>query len=157
MATRDIVISLGAGLSVQRGRDVLVSTGVGLGLGSVPWSGSRANRRSNRWLPRADIPWFDPRTGKPTPAFAAFMVELAENRMGGIDGATLPEVQVDTRATRAQAVAAAGIATDVNAYARGIAATVTTTAQVAQTAALPGSTAIPPVPDPPDPERWRDG
>lgn len=103
---------------------------------------------------RADEAWFDPNTGRPTSRFFQFMHEIAENRLGGVDGYTIPQVSTSVTQTQTEVIATATYAQSVSAYAQGVAATATATAQVAQSNSLSGATSIPETPEPPD---WHSG
>lgn len=149
MATQTVAIRAGGSAATSRARSAVLSVGVGLGIGTLPWNTSTAKRSANKWLPRTDIPWFDPRTGRPTPIFAAFMVELAENRLGGTQGQSVTQISTTVTQTQAQVVETTNYASQAVQFTRGVAASVDAVTQVAKTNNLSGADTIPPTPPPP--------
>jgi hypothetical protein len=82
--------------------------------------------------------------------FFQFIREIAEVRLGGVNGTTVPQVQTTVAQTQTEVIATQSYATAVGAYAQGVAATATATAQVAQSNSLAGATSIPDAPEPPE-------
>lgn len=117
---------------------------------SPSWAGrARGARGEANWLPRPDESWFDPRTGRPSPRFYQFMREIAETRLGGVNGSTVTEVATSVSNTQTDVAAAITYSQSVASYAQGVAATANATAEVAQNSGLSGASSIPPPPDPP--------
>lgn len=118
--------------------------------GSSPaWAGRARRTRSNNWMLRADEMWIDPKTGRPSPRLFQLLHEICENRLGGVDGMTIPQVSTSVTQTQAEVVATTTYTAAVAAYAEGVAATATATAEVTQSNSLSGSTSIPEVPEAP--------
>lgn len=153
MATADCVISIGPSVSNTWAKtgvsNCVVFAGVGVAATRVTWAGSAARRESVDWLPRADEMWFDARTGRPTRRFYQFMREVAENRLGGPQGQTVPQVATSVASTQTAVVEAVSFAQQVGQYAQGVAATVQATVEVAQTEGLAGAESIPETPSTP--------
>ena len=116
----------------------------------VPWGGSEGSRRLEDWLPRIDEKPIDPRTGLFTRRWYNYFRMIGE-RLGGVQGASIPQVVQSVEQTQAQAATTTAYAAQVGAYAQGIAASVTAVTEVAQTNDLSGSTSIPTVPQAPPP------
>lgn len=143
-----VLAGSGAGYARARGCEARVGT---LAAAASPaWAG-RANAYRNQlpWLLRPDEMWIDPKTGRPTTRFFQFMREIAEVRLGGIQGTSVPQVATSVTQTQAEVLATTNYAEAAVAYAQGVAATATATAQVTTAAALPGSDSIPVIPEPP--------
>lgn len=152
MATFDITVSGGANAAVVQGFGFVVSTGVGAAFGNVPWNTSSARREKNNWLPRADhaigtCPKCKTRI-PPDPTWYRYFSELSE-RMGGIQGQTIPQVVTTVTQTQSQVVATTAAVTDLGAYTRSIGATATALRQVAVDNALSGASTVPAPSDPP--------
>jgi len=135
----------------SRSRTGAIRLGILVAGTSPAWAGRAANREKVDWLPPAHIPWFDPKTGIPTKVFYQFIREIAETRLGGINGTTVPQVQTTVTQTQSEVIATQSYAVSVGSYAQGIAATATATAQVAVSNGLSGSGSIPSTPIPPPP------
>jgi hypothetical protein len=159
MTARAGALSIGlraAALSLNsRSRTGAIRFGILVAGTSPAWAGRAGNRPKVDWLPPAHISWFDPQTGRPNPVFFQFIREIAEVRLGGVNGTTVPQVQTTVAQTQAEVVATQSYATAVGTYAQGVAATATATAQVAQSNSLTGAGSIPPAPEPPDPNAGR--
>lgn len=124
--------------------------------GSSPaWAGRATRNRSKNWMLRADEAWIDPKTGRPTPRLFQLLHEICENRLGGVDGQTIPAVATSVAQTQTEVIATVAYTQNVASYAQGIAATATATAEVAQSNSLTGAGSIPPTPEPP--ARYSDG
>jgi hypothetical protein len=97
------------------------------------------------WLPPKHVKPIDPRTGDWTDEWRRFWEYAFNERLGGINGPSMGEVQanvVETKAAAVQAVvASAAVETVVIANAEALAATV----QVAQSSSLDGADQIPEV------------
>ena len=108
-----------------------------------------ASRPRVDWLPPAHIPL--DRAGKVfmTPVWYRFFREMAENRMGGINGATVPQVATAASAASATASTVGVFAQQVRDYAEEINTTVETTRQVSVDNSLTGAEDIPPGPSSP--------
>jgi hypothetical protein len=143
-----VLATSGAGYARARGCESRIGT---LSAASSPaWSGrASANRAKVDWLLRPDEMWIDSKTGRPSPRFYQFIREIAEVRLGGIQGVSVPQVATAVTQTQAEVVATTSYAEAAVAYSQGVAATATATAQVTTAAALPGSESIPIIPEPP--------
>lgn len=153
MATRTVEFSIGPSFQVGRARPVSFSIGLGFATGSVPWNTSTATREKNNWLPRADhaigtCPSCKTRI-PPDPVWYRYFSELSE-RMGGIQGQTIPQVVTTVTQTQAQTLAVSSGYTEVVSYARSIAATAEALKQVVVDNALAGAETVPLPSDPPD-------
>lgn len=155
MTVRSGAISIGLRAAASslnsRSRTGAIRFGILVAGSSPAWAGRAGNRAKVDWLPPAHIAWFDPQTGRPTPVFFQFIREIAEVRLGGVNGTTVPQVQTTVAQTQTEVIATQSYATQVGAYAQGVAATATATAQVAQNNSLSGAGSIPEAPDPPPP------
>jgi hypothetical protein len=152
MATTTFGMVLGARLvlaAFAEGRISTFSVSAGPLMAADPYGSTRFSRSgaatAKAWLPPESEPWFDPKTGKPTPQFARFMHYLANQRLGGIDGPSMGEVQTNVQETKAAAVQAVLASSAVEDMATANAEALKATVQVTQTAALPGATQIPDV------------
>src|SRR5690606_40068919 len=125
MASADCVSSAGVwsyATPTKHGTSNCVThSGINSAAARVAWAGTRSPRKVNDWLPRADEVWFDPKTGRPTRRFYQFMREVAEVRLGGVQGTTGTQVQDAVTSTQAEGVATSPLATQVNQYAQGAA------------------------------------
>lgn len=121
--------------------------GVASAASSVTWAGNTGARRTNDWLPRADEVWFDVKTGRPTRRFFQFIREVAEVRLGGIEGKTVPQVHSDVVQTQATTSATVSYATQLGQYTQGVAATAAATLQVLKDNAEPSAETVPPPPE----------
>lgn len=155
MTARDGVISVGlrasASASASRQRTGAIRIGFLVAGTSPPWAGrATANRQRVPWLPSAGVP-VALADGRMNPVWYRALQEVFENRLGGINGATVSEVVTSVTQTQAEVIATSTYAAQVSAYAQGVGATAAATAQVAQNNSLSGATAIPKTPDPPPP------
>lgn len=138
-----------SGPGYARARTCATRLGLLAAASSPPWAGRARQVRSNNWMLRADEQWFDPKTGRPMPRFYQFIREIAENRLGGVNGASLPAVQTTVAQTQTEVVSTSTYARNVAVYAQGIAAAVDATTEVARNNALTGADGIPGTPEPP--------
>lgn len=155
MATATVTVSGGASLATQWARTAVVSIGPGVAIGRVNWNSSTESRASNNWLPRADhgigsCPSCKTRI-RLDPLWFSFFKEIAENRLGGVQGATIPAVQTTVQQTQAVVVDTTATLTETIAYARSIDATATALTQVAIDNGQAGATTVPETSDPPQP------
>lgn len=110
-------------------------------------AGVTSVRRSRvDWLPRADEQWIDPKTGRPTRRFYQFLREVAENRLGGVVGQTVPQVATAVSATSAVAATVGVFATQVRDYAVQVNESAEATRTVSVDNGLTGAGDIPPGP-----------
>lgn len=153
MASADCVSSAGVwsyATPIKHGTGTCVTyCGINSAASRVAWAGSATPRRTIDWMPRADEVWFDPNTGRPTRRFYQFMHEIAEQRLGGVQGRTVPQVVQDVTSTQSAVVATTNYATQVGQYAASVAAVAVATAEVAQDSGLSGADSIPEVPPTP--------
>lgn len=148
-ASTSVGLRAGAGSGYGRSRSCVTRIGLLVAATSPAWAGRARQARSNNWMLRADEQWFDPKTGRPSPRFFQFMFEIAQNRLGGVNGASIPTVQTSVAQTQAEVVNTSSYARSVAVYAQGIAAAVDATTEVAQNNALTGADGIPGTPEPP--------
>lgn len=123
---------------------------------SVAWAGGGGLRSVVDWLPRFDEAFATVRGDKVylTKRAWNYLRELGD-RVGGVQGPSIPQIQSTVTATQAQVAETTNYAIQVSDYATQIASTASTTAEVTQTAALPGSGSIPPPGSPPNrPNRY---
>ena len=114
------------------------------------WAGGGGRRRFVDWLPKLGDPVGFVRGDKvylTEPAWN-FLREVAD-RLGGVQGASIPQLQQTAVAIQAQVAETTNYAVAVSDYASQIATTATTTAEVAQTAGLAGAPSIPDTGEPP--------
>jgi hypothetical protein len=93
--------------------------------------------------------WIDPKTGRPTRRFFQFLREIAEVRLGGVQGTTVPQVQTTVTQTQSEVAATTSFAVQVGQYAQGIGASTQATIDVLQDAGTAGSESIPAPPTTP--------
>jgi hypothetical protein len=119
--------------------------GAEMAAANVAWGGSTAKRARVNWLPGAHVPVLDG-SGRMSPPWYRFFQEIAENRLGGIDAPTVPEVVTTTVQTQSQVI---GVQTGIQSMGQQVSAitdTVNTQTQVAQNSNLSGSSQIPRLP-----------
>lgn len=150
MATATVTVSGGASVSTQWARTAVVSIGPGVAIGRVDWNTSTESRNKVPWLPPAHVPVVQA-NGLMNPAWYRALHEVFENRLGGVQGATLPAVQTTVQQTQAVVVDTTSTLTETIAYARSIDATATALKQVATDNALTGATTVPETSVPPNP------
>lgn len=132
-----------------------VDCGSRMGLASaaspVAWAGGAGSRDFVEWLPKFGTPIAEVRGNKvfPTREFWNFLREMAD-RVGGIQGASIPMVQQALTDTQTQLVVTTNYATQVGDFAAQVANTATATAEVASNNSLSGSGTIPPTGSPPN-------
>ena len=148
-ASTSVGLRAGAGSGYGRARSCASRIGLLVAAPSPAWAGRARQARSNNWMLRADEQWFDPKTGRPMPRFYQFIREIAENRLGGVNGSSIPAVQATVAQTQAEVVSTSTYARNVAVYAQGIAAAVDATTEVARNNALTGADGIPGTPEPP--------
>jgi hypothetical protein len=151
MATQTVAIRAGARVTASRARSVVLSVGVGLGIGSLPWNRSDVRRQKVPWLPPANVKFLNP-DGTVSRTWYQALHELFENRMGGVQGQTVVQIATTVTQTQAQVVATANYVDEGVQYTRAVAAQAAAVTQVAQNNSLAGANTIPPTPDPPQRE-----
>lgn len=149
MATATVTISGGGRVAANRSAAVVMSVGAGVGIGSVAWGGASAIREQVPWLPSANVRVVNPSSGLMEPVWYRFFKELAENRLGGKNGRTLPQVVTTVEQTQTQVVATSAQLTETIAYARSVDETATVLRQVAIDNALSGAGTVPEPSEPP--------
>lgn len=117
---------------------------------SPAWAGRSAPRAKVDWIPPAHVPPLMP-NGKWNPVWYRFFHEIAEIRLGGVQGSTVAQIETSVSQTQTEVAATTTYAQSVATYAQGIAATATATAEVAQNNSLSGAGSIPSPPEPPPP------
>lgn len=150
MATASVTISGGASLTTPFARTVGLSIGPGIAIGSVAWNTSTAARKKVDWLPRADTPVLNA-NGTMSRSWYLFFKELAETRLGGVNGSTVTEVATTVTQTQAAVTDATNYAVALGQYARSIAASTESLATVAEANALTGASSVPDISGPPTP------
>jgi hypothetical protein len=123
--------------------------GIASAASSVAWAGGGNIRAVTDWLPRIDEKPIDPRTGCFTTRWYNYFRALGD-RVGGIQGPSIPQIQDTVTATQAQVAETTNYAVQVSDYATQIASTATATAQVAANNSLSGSGSIPSTGNPPN-------
>lgn len=149
MATATVAIYGGGSVSAPVGRTAVVSIGPGAAIGNVAWNTSTATRAKVNWLPPANVPFLNTDGRTVSRPWYLFFQEIAETRMGGVHGQTVPQVAVSVTQTQTQVVAATSTLVETIAYARSIDATATALAQVASDNSLSGAESVPRTADPP--------
>lgn len=126
-----------------------ISAGAACKVRSPSWDdGSTAPKRKVPWLPNVQVKPVRP-DGSWNPDVWRALNYLFNEVLGGINAPTIAEVTQTVTTTQAQVVATQANAENAMNYAAGIAAAVTATAEVTQSAGLPGSGSIPAVPSKP--------
>ena len=113
--------------------------------GRVPWVGSPAKPREVNWLPKANTPIsLDGKTMNP--AWYRAFHEIFENRLGGINAETVPQVAVKQDQVNAYLVDVQSGVTSMGVQVSTITDVVNIQTEVAQTNNLAGSNQVPIVP-----------
>ncbi|GAA5075454.1 hypothetical protein [Lysobacter panacisoli] len=130
--------------------DCQIKFGIATTASPTAWAGGGGRRNVSDWLPRIDEPLAEVRNGKIyiLPRWYKLMGAFAD-RLGGINGPSIPQVQGVITSTQVQLADTTNYAIAVSDFASQIATTAATTAEVAQTASLPGSGTIPEPGEPP--------
>ena len=106
---------------------------------------SQRNSRNRKVIRPIGVPIADPQTGMMNPQWEQFFVYMEKTFLNMLKGPTLPDVASYVTSSQARSIAVSvfqeGLAQQVNANAQSQQAMV----EVVKTAALPGSTQIPPV------------
>lgn len=105
---------------------------------------SRASGSPKAWLPPPRVKLVD-KDGYITSPWHRFLTYLVEQRLGGINGPSMAEVETNVLETKAQAVSAATSAASVTQQTIANAESLQATVEVVQNNSLSGATAIPPV------------
>jgi hypothetical protein len=130
-------------------RSVVISCGVGLATGSVPWNTSTARRAKVHWLPAATVPFLNADGRTVSPVWYRAFVELFETRMGGVQGQSVAQVATTVTQTQQQVVAATNKVVETIAYTRSVDARASALKQVASDNGLSGADSVPPPSNPP--------
>lgn len=150
MASATFAVSLGfrAGSEVSANRTATFVTSSGVLAQADPYASggsfSRAAASAKSWLPGARVKLVDER-GYITSPWLRFFTYVAEQRLGGINGPSMAEVETNVIETKAQAVNAATSAASVTQQSIANAEALQATVEVVQNNSLSGATAIPPV------------
>jgi hypothetical protein len=121
-------------------------SGAELAAARVTWGGTAAKRAHVPWLPAAHTPiTLDGKTLNPV-WFRAFH-EIFENRLGGVNAKTVPQVVTEQAQTQTQVLQVQTQSAQVAVAIGDIASTVNTATQVAQNNDLSGSDQIPRLPN----------
>jgi hypothetical protein len=159
MASATCEIAIGFRSSAEPGttnsQTCAIAVGFSVSTASAAWSGTSEPRDVVDWLPRIDeavIVFRDQRgnivgRGYMTPRLWNYLRELG-SRMGGVQGASIPDIQTAIVETQQQVVANTAYVDSSIAYTTSVAATATAAAEVAQTNGLSGAGSIP-TPSPP--------
>ena len=109
--------------------------------GRVPWAGSNAKPREVNWLPKANTPIsLDGKTMNPV-WYRAFH-EIFENRLGGINAETVPQVAVKQDQVNSYLVDVQAGVVGMGVQVSAITDTVNTQTEIAQTNDLSGADQI---------------
>jgi hypothetical protein len=153
MAAASCEISVGFRSSAEPGttnsQSCVIRVGFAVAAAPVAWSGNEGSRDVSDWLPRIDEPVLDPRTGRFNKRWWNYFRVLGE-RLGGVQGATLPQVQQNIVDTQSQVAANTAYVDSAVAYTASVAATAEAAAEVAQSNGLSGAGSIPPPSPPPN-------
>lgn len=109
---------------------------------NTAWAGSSTRRGKIDWIPGAHVPVLD-NSGRMSPAWYRFFREVADNRLGGIDAPTVPDVVTTAKQTQAQVLTVKQDADAAIQTVNSCVDAVNTTKQVAVNNNLSGSTQIP--------------
>lgn len=152
MATTTFNMVIGARMAFQRVKshaDASFALSGGPLLRFTPYGSTSFSRSAQAtgkaWLPPETVPWFDPKTGRPTREFARCMDYLMNTRMGGINGPSMTEVVTNVAESKQQAAQAVTQASAVEELAVANAEALKATVQVTQNSALDGAEQIPEV------------
>jgi hypothetical protein len=151
MASADCVTSIGAwsyATPTKNGAsDCVTRAGINSAAARVVWAGNTGPRAKVDWLPPPTVPL--DREGKilMNPVWYRAMFELFERRAGGINGASIPQVQTDVVNTQAEVAATTTFAAQVNLYAQGVAAVAEALKEVAVDEGLSGAESVPEAPE----------
>lgn len=118
--------------------------GAEMAAANVAWGGSVAKRSRVNWIPGAQVPVLDA-TGRMAPTWYRFFQEIAENRLGGINAPTVPEVVTTAAQTQSQVLAVQTSADNAIQTVNACVTSVNTAKQVAVNNNLSGATQIPTV------------
>lgn len=131
--------------------DCETRVGIASAASSVAWAGGAGARSVVDWLPRFDEAFATVRGDKVylTKRAWNYLRELGD-RVGGVQGPSIPQIQSTVTATQAQVAETTNYAVQVADYASQVAATATATAQVAENNSLSGAGSIPSTGNPPN-------
>lgn len=115
---------------------------------SVAWAGGGGLRKVVDWIPQITEDFLDKRTGKISARWYNYLRLLGE-RVGGPQGASIPQVVATQTQVQTQVADTLNYAVQVSDYATQVAATATATAEVAANNSLSGSGSIPSTGNPP--------
>ena len=118
--------------------------GAEMAAGNVAWGGSTAKRSRVNWIPGAHVPVLDAK-GRMSQPWYRFFHEIAENRLGGIDAPTVPEVVNTSEQTQTQVLAVQQNTDAAIQTVNSCVDAVNTTKQVVVNNNLSGATQIPTV------------
>lgn len=125
--------------------DCATVAGVNSATSRVAWGGSAAKRSRVNWIPGAHVPVLDA-AGRMSQPWYRFFQEIAENRLGGIEAATLPQVVTVQAQTQTQVIDVQAGVTSVGQQVSAVTDVVNTATQVAVDSGLSGATQIPVLP-----------
>lgn len=107
--------------------------------GNVAWGGSQIRRKAISWLPPATTPLSLDGGKTMNPVWFRALHELFENRLGGIDAPTVPEVVTTAKQTQTQVLTVQKGVQSVGSQVTAITNAVNTQTQVAKESSLAGS------------------
>lgn len=152
MASATCEIALGFRSSAEPGttnsQTCVIRVGFAVSATPVNWAGNEGSRDVSDWLPPMTQPVLDPRTNRFTKPWWNYFRVLGE-RLGGIQGATVPQVVQTIVETQGQVAANTAYVDSSVAYTASVAATAAAAAEVAATNGLSGAGSIPPPSAPP--------
>lgn len=131
--------------------DCSTKVGIASAASPVAWAGGGGRRKFVDWLPKMSEPIGVVRDGKVflTQQMWNFLHEIGENRLGGVNGESIPQVVSTQGQVQAQVAETLNYAVQVSDFAAGVANTATATAEVATNNSLTGASSIPETGDPP--------
>lgn len=128
--------------------DCYTRFGIATSASPVAWAGSGGSRNVVDWIPRIDEAVIDERTGRFNARWYNYFRALGD-RLGGVQGPSIPQLQQTSVAIQAQVAETTNYAVQVADYATQVASTATATAEVAANNSLSGAGSIPDTGDPP--------
>lgn len=119
----------------------IIYAGTGSAAGAVPWGAKPTKQKDTHWMPNATVPVLD-KNGNMNRPWYLFFKEVAENRLGGINAESVPQVAVKQNQVNAYLVDVQSGVVNMGAQVAAITDTVNTQTEVAQANALAGATQI---------------
>lgn len=146
-STFEMVVGPRGVFSARSGRTTTVQFSAGPLFSADPYGAAGFSRGASTvkaWLPPPREPVLNA-DGTMRPSWYRFFDHLANQRLGGISGPSLSEVEANVTETKAKAVNAIVTAAAVETMATTNAEALKAAVEVSRNAALPGASSIPPV------------